>query len=136
MSTPCPKCGARYCWDGKRCCRQECRYGSSQAPLVKETITLPAHPVASLSDLFTRRVSGPVYGLSIQDVIDGLRVVEQIESSETFLDKRVMALSVTDSGMIQVRTGEWPGPLAGGGSNFLLKKLDMEWVVVETSRWI
>lgn len=31
-SIPCPKCGRRYAWDGKRCCRQDCRYGSGKKP--------------------------------------------------------------------------------------------------------
>lgn len=33
MSNPCPKCGRSFVWDGKRCCRQDCRYGSDVAPL-------------------------------------------------------------------------------------------------------
>jgi hypothetical protein len=132
MSTPCPKCGALLSWDGKRCCRQECRFGSDLPPIVKDVKALPNHPVASLSDLFTRRFSGPVVGLSIDDLIDALRVVASMEGN---LDKRVMSCRVTDSGMVYVRTGEWPGPMAGGGANFLLKKTEEGWVVIETSGW-
>src|SRR5881227_3696693 len=29
---PCPKCGRLYVWDGTRCCRKECRYGSNKKP--------------------------------------------------------------------------------------------------------
>jgi hypothetical protein len=31
-SIPCPKCGQLYVWDGTRCCRKECRYGSNKKP--------------------------------------------------------------------------------------------------------
>src|SRR5688500_7283082 len=110
MSMPCPKCGALYSWDGTRCCRRECRFGSTEPPIVRELKALPTHPVASLNDLFTKRISGPIVGISIDDLIDALRVVASMECS---LDKRVMACGITDSGMIHVQTGEWPGPTAG-----------------------
>jgi hypothetical protein len=31
-SIPCPKCGRPYVWDGERCCRKECRFGSGKKP--------------------------------------------------------------------------------------------------------
>src|SRR5262249_48264741 len=34
VSTPCPKCGRLYTWDGTRCCNRYCRYGSTEAPEV------------------------------------------------------------------------------------------------------
>jgi hypothetical protein len=100
--------------------------------MVPEPKTLPTHPVASLSDLFSRRASGPIAGLPVDELIAALRVVESMTDR---LDKRVMNCGVTDSGMIWVRTGEWPGPTAGGGAYLLLRKTDGGWVVVETGGW-
>src|SRR5512140_845478 len=33
VSISCPRCGRLYVWDGKRCCRQDCRHGSGVDPI-------------------------------------------------------------------------------------------------------
>jgi hypothetical protein len=34
MSSPCPKCGRLYTWDGSRCCNKYCRHGSTKKPKI------------------------------------------------------------------------------------------------------
>ena len=64
-----------------------------------------------------------------------LSVVRLIAESTEIDDKRIMNVLVLANGMVLVKTGEWPGPCAGGGCYVLVAKNGDTWRVVETSRW-
>lgn len=42
---PCPKCGRFYVWDGTRCCRKECRYGSNRRPRKVRVKVVGVYPI-------------------------------------------------------------------------------------------
>src|ERR1700683_971072 len=64
-SNRCPKCGRPFMWDGKRCCRKDCRYGSDKKPLRRR---------AKVAGVYTGGVEEPVLliDLVIEGVLDGL----------------------------------------------------------------
>jgi hypothetical protein len=51
----CPKCNFLYCWDGKKCCRKECRHGSGMKPIRK------AKPRARVVGVYPVEADEPVH---------------------------------------------------------------------------
>jgi hypothetical protein len=86
----------------------------------------------TLDDVLGKRQTGPRYGLSTDDYVSVLRAVE---SCEQLHDKRVLSCWVVSGGHVIVQTGEWPGPLAGGGNYALANKGENGWAIVDTTQW-
>ncbi len=52
------------------------------------------------------------------------------------LDKRILRMSVLDSGDVEVRTGEIRGPLDGGGHVIRVRQIEGQWKVVMYRWWV
>jgi hypothetical protein len=66
---PCPKCGRLYSWDGKRCCRKDCRFGSTKKPLKTKVKVVGVYPVNATDSVHMVEVAtqGSMSGIDFGD---------------------------------------------------------------------
>ena len=56
-SIPCPKCGRLYVWNGTRCCRKDCRYGSNKKPPKLRAKVVGVYPVEAAEPVHLVEIS-------------------------------------------------------------------------------
>jgi hypothetical protein len=89
--------------------------------------------MSTLDEILTAKFRNPPpVGVPADEFMSVVRLVA--ESTEIH-DKRIMSVLVLANGMVLVKTGEWPGPCAGGGCYVLVSKNGDTWRVVEISGW-
>ena len=94
---PCPKCGRLYVWDGTRCCRKDCRYGSKKKPRKLRAKIAGVYPVEADEPVHLVEISiegGAVDGFDFGEVTQEMADMPRMNWQAPY-DERV--ISETDT---------------------------------------
>ena len=94
---PCPKCGRLYVWDGTRCCRKDCRYGSKKKPRKLRAKIAGVYPVEADEPVHLIEISiegGAVDGFDFGEVTQEMADMPRMNWQAPY-DERV--ISETDT---------------------------------------